>query len=312
MFADEPLVLASSDLSADVDRLVNGGFRLEMITPADSPRIAELSGHGLRVRIDTTVELSTKQAPADHDDLKGRAGMYYRDLLPDRDGGRVIASHITIPGTGPVNDYVHHHEIDLQFLYVVRGQVKVVYEDQGEPFWMSAGDCVLQPPHIRHQVLESVNDCEVFELASPSQHPTFVDHDLVLPTATLNPDRDFGGQRFMFDKSADETWLPASAGWEQRILGVSEASNGAGSGRLLRAHSSEDTTGPEATPSEISIAHDEALTLLFGLDGICEFAPDATSGARTFSSGDTISLRPGSPGTLLSKGEPCSILEVRL
>jgi len=34
----------------------------------------------------------------------GRAGMLYRDLIPNRLGGRFIASHIRIPDAGPVPD----------------------------------------------------------------------------------------------------------------------------------------------------------------------------------------------------------------
>ena len=33
---------------------------------------------------------------------KGRAGMAYRDLVPSRLGGHIIASHIAIPNAGPV------------------------------------------------------------------------------------------------------------------------------------------------------------------------------------------------------------------
>ena len=35
----------------------------------------------------------------------GRAGMHYRDLIPDRLGGRIVASHIRIPGGGAVPEY---------------------------------------------------------------------------------------------------------------------------------------------------------------------------------------------------------------
>ena len=62
----------------------------------------------------------------------GRAGMRYRDLLPDRQGGRFIASHIAIPDGGPVPDYVHYHRIRFQLIYCHRGWVRVVYEDQGD------------------------------------------------------------------------------------------------------------------------------------------------------------------------------------
>ena len=71
--------------------------------------------------------------------------MEYRDLLPDRLGGRLIASHIRIRDGGPVPDYVHYHAIDFQLIYVRAGWVRVVYEDQGPPFVMHAGDCVVQP-----------------------------------------------------------------------------------------------------------------------------------------------------------------------
>ncbi len=40
----------------------------------------------------------------------GRAGMRYRDLIPDRQGGVLVASHIKIPKGGPVPDYVHFHK----------------------------------------------------------------------------------------------------------------------------------------------------------------------------------------------------------
>ena len=102
----------------------------------------------------------------------GRAGMRYRDLLPDRQGGRFIASHIAIPDGGPVPDYVHYHRIRFQLIYCHRGWVRVVYEDQGEPFVLQAGDCVLQPPEIRHRVLEASPGLEVVELSCPAEHVT--------------------------------------------------------------------------------------------------------------------------------------------
>ena len=91
---------------------------------------------------------------------------------PGRLGGRFIASHITIPAGGPVPDYVHYHDVRYQSIHCVRGWVRVVYEDQGPPFVLEAGDCVLQPPGIRHRVLESSPGLEVVEVGSPAAHPT--------------------------------------------------------------------------------------------------------------------------------------------
>jgi hypothetical protein len=122
----------------------------------------------------------------------GRAGMRYRDLIPGRLGGSIIASHIRIPDAGPVPDMVHYHTVGFQLIYCYTGWVRLVYEDQGPPFILAADDCVIQPPQIRHRVLESSDNLQVIEIGVPAEHVTTVDHDLTLPTAVVEPGRDFG------------------------------------------------------------------------------------------------------------------------
>ena len=138
--------------------------------------------------------------------VEGRAGMLYRDLLPDRLGGRFIASHIRIPEGGPVPDYEHYHRVRFQMIYCHRGWVKVVYEDQGEPFVLEAGDCVLQPPTIRHRVLESSPGLEVIEIGCPAEHETHRDLELSLPTGAYDPERRFGRQRFVRHRAKGAQW----------------------------------------------------------------------------------------------------------
>src|SRR5688572_3380177 len=215
--------LRCADLDAAIADHEARGFRVDMIMPADDPETVELS------RADTLVRLirSSSVRAADGDWHVGRAGMEYRDLLPDRAGGRLIASHIRIRDGGPVPDYVHYHAIDFQLIYVRAGWVRVVYEGQGAPFVMHAGDCVVQPPLIRHRVLEASSGLEVIELASPARHATYADHDLHLPTPNLRPDRDFSGQRFSWHRAA-ETRAPVED------LGVASATNGRVSARILR------------------------------------------------------------------------------
>jgi quercetin dioxygenase-like cupin family protein len=166
----------------------------------------------------------------------GRAGMQYRDLIPDRLGGRYIASHIRIPEGGPVSDYVHHHHILFQLIYCYKGWVRVVYEDQGAPFLMHPGDCVLQPPHIRHEVLECSEGFEVVEISCPAEHVTLVDHDMALPTEQLRPDRDFGGQRFSFHQAVETNWSAWRAdGFDSRDFGFVEATGNIVSAGVVRA-----------------------------------------------------------------------------
>ena len=133
--------------------------------------------------------------------------MLYRDLIPDRLGGRYIASHITIPEGGPVVDWVHFHRIAAQALYVARGWVRVVYEGQGAPFVLNAGDLVLQPPEIRHRVLESSNGLEVVEIAAPAVHSTFADHEMSLAERPSRiPPVTSAGQHFLRHVGSKTPW----------------------------------------------------------------------------------------------------------
>ena len=171
----------------------------------------------------------------------GRAGMQYRDLIPSRLGGRFIASHIRIPVGGPVPDYVHFHRIRFQMIYCKAGWARLVYEDQGEPFLFHAGDCVLQPPEIRHRVLEASDGLEVIEIGCPALHETFADHAMSLPTPHLLPERDFGGQRFVRHIAAEATWLPWRAkGFEMRDTGIAAATDGLAGARVVRTKGSAE------------------------------------------------------------------------
>ncbi len=165
----------------------------------------------------------------------GRAGMLYRDLMPDRQGGRFIASHIRIPGGGAVPDYVHYHVVRFQMIYCRRGWARVVYEDQGPPFVLAEGDCVLQPPRIRHRVLECSPGLEVVEISSPADHETHVDHDLHLPTPLRHEDRRFDGQAFVRHQPASAGWGPwRLLGFECRDTGIAAATGGLAGVRVVR------------------------------------------------------------------------------
>lgn len=191
--------------------------------------------------------------------VSGRAGMQYRDLIPGRQGGRFIASHIRIPAGGPVPDYVHFHRVRFQLIYCHRGWARLVYEDQGPPFVLQPGDCVLQPPEIRHRVLESSPGLEVIEVGCPARHDTCADHELVLPTPRVRPERDFAGQRFVRHEAARAPWHPwRFAGFECRDLGIAAATAGLAGARVVR---------PMGTDRTAESRHGGELLFLFVLEG---------------------------------------------
>jgi quercetin dioxygenase-like cupin family protein len=222
--------------------------------------------------------------------------MLYRDLIPGRLGGRYIASHITIPGGGPVSDWVHFHRIAFQMIYVRSGWVRVVYEGQGEPFIMSAGDLVLQPPEIRHRVLENSPGLEVVEVTAPALHETFADHELELPNGSLEPNRLFGSQQFLRHVAADTPWT-GFHGAEAQETSINEASAGLAEVRTIRP----------AAPTIDFPPHDGELVFGFVLDGAGQLT---FSGIHHLGPGDAFVSPPGEAWRLDNVSDDFRLLQV--
>lgn len=300
--------IVCEDLNLALDDLRSKGFRLDLIYPADDPHSAVLSNG------DETIRLTTRPGadppPSELPEFRpefaltragntageGRAGMLYRDLIPGRLGGRYIASHISIAQGGPVADWVHFHRIAVQALYVARGWVRVVYEDQGEPFVLDAGDLVLQPPGIRHRVLQSSDGFEVIEIAAPALHATFADHEMSLPGPAPDRNRSFSGQRFLHDIGSTKPWMPFNGG-ESRETGLLEATGGLMDARTVRAPSAALDFPP----------HEGELVFGFVLEGSASLD---YRGEHEVRRGDAFAVPPGEPWRLIRANEDFMFLHV--
>lgn len=189
----------------------------------------------------------------------GRAGMHYRDLLPERHGGTYIASHIRILEGGLVPDYVHYHNVRFQMIFCRKGWVKVTYEGQGEPMVLKAGDCVLQPPLIRHRVMESSAGAEVVELTSPAAHITLAEHEMTLPNQQYEPEHDFNGQRFVRYVAEGAAWNPWRLdGFQTSDTGIGKATDGLAGVRRVKL---------DQQPTTQQISHDTEFCFFFILSG---------------------------------------------
>ena len=240
--------------------------------------------------------------------VEGRAGMQYRDLIPDRQNGRFIASHIRIPAGGAVPDYVHFHVVRFQMIFCSKGWVRVVYEDQGPAFVLEAGDCVLQPPRIRHRVLECSPGLEVVEIGCPAEHETFGDLEMTLPTAEAKPQRLFGGQRFVRHIASEALWAPWShAGFERRDLGIADATDGLA--RVVVARRSSDGAASESV-ADRSI-HRGELHFAFVLTGNAQLS-GTPAGEVELGAGDSVVVPPGMPMGWREPSSDFEILDVRL
>jgi quercetin dioxygenase-like cupin family protein len=304
------VAITCDDVTAALDSYTGElGFRVDSIFPADGPRRATLSGYGIEVELlgpGSATPTGAVCAPSlvvtkigDGGFGTGRAGMQYRDLVPDRYGGHFIASHIRIPSGGPVPDYVHHHAIRFQLIFCVKGWVRVVYEDQGQPMLMKAGDCFLQPPHIRHRVLECSDGMEVVEIASPAEHETAVDHEMTLPTPTIDPDRNFGGQRFVFSQGEGAEWRPwTHPGFEYRDTGIGAATAGVASAHVVRARSGAGSA---------ELAHEGAVRFVYVLTGSAVLDGESE---HSLAAGDACAIPPNEPAILRDASPDFTMLEV--
>ncbi len=199
-----------------------GGTRVE-VDELNPPLILPKTEHAFVVR------RLADQAPW----VIGRAGMEYRDLIPTRLGGAMIASHIRVPD-GPVPDMVHYHKVGFQLIFCVAGWVDVLYEDQGDTLRIEAGDCFIQPPGIRHKVLHS-EGVQVVEIGVPAEHVTEIDHEMTLPNGVINRTREWEGQRFVHNLGATGVYKPYRIpGFEARDTTINENTKGVASVMVAR------------------------------------------------------------------------------
>ncbi len=101
-----------------------------------------------------------------------RADFEYRDLgIRAATGGR-FGVHVIRAAPGktalPVR---HHHELELQIVYVLRGWITFRYDDIGE-VRLVAGSCVHQPSGLPHIEVGHSDDLEMVEVVAPADFRT--------------------------------------------------------------------------------------------------------------------------------------------
>ena len=96
----------------------------------------------------------------------------YRDLgIVEASKGKVLAHVIRATESCDGPGGYHTHDLEFQMNYVLRGWTRVEFEDVGEVRF-EAGDSWLQPPNIKHEVLEFSEDFETLEIVMPAEFET--------------------------------------------------------------------------------------------------------------------------------------------
>ena len=326
------------------------GFRLDQIFPADYPRVAVLSGYGVRLRIDRDateapvtlrilcddpggfadgdteltapngmrIKIAQIDPPMETPETEhafvvrrlrdnapwviGRAGMHYRDLVPSRLGGSIIASHIRIPDGGPVPDMVHYHTVGFQLIFCYRGWVDLLYEDQGDTMRLHAGDCVIQPPEIRHRVCHASPEIEVIEIGVPAEHVTTIDHELTLPNDARDPEREWQGQKFVHHIKDKAAWSPwRMPGFTHRDTGIGHGTKGAANVQVATFDGGETA----------ETSHDCDILFTFVMDGRIVLHGEGQAPADLVP-GDAFVIPPGMKTRYADCSDDLELLEVSL
>ncbi|MFK7859486.1 MAG: cupin domain-containing protein [Granulosicoccus sp.] len=228
--------------------------------------------------------------------VRGKAGTQTRDLIPSRLGGGIVATHIRIPNGGPVSDRVHYHTSSFQLVFCLSGWITLVYEDQGAPITLRAGDCVTQPPHIRHKVLETSNGLEVLEISLPAEHITAIDSEMSLPNGRVDSHRLFDGQRFCRHEQRQAKWQPHRLpGFAASDTGAASASDGLAGACIVKA--------TNALPA-YTVTHDATVLFSYVLSG------SVRVDQQLLVTGDAFTLPPGESRRIGDISEDIQILEV--
>ena len=122
--------------------------------------------------VDTKEKVSI--ARADEGKYEGdglRTQIVYRDLgVREATGGRYNA-HIMRTGTGERKVPRHVHQLDFQMIYILKGWIRMWFEDQGE-VTLNPGDSCLMPGGMSHEVYDWSDDFELLEVTSPADYET--------------------------------------------------------------------------------------------------------------------------------------------
>jgi Cupin domain len=112
----------------------------------------------------------------DADAFEGGLRSYakYRDLGIAAATNGLAQAHVIkmIPPCDPaVVSKRHYHDVEFQMIYVLKGWIKGEYDGAGV-VTMREGSCWLQPPKIKHTVLDYSDDCELLEIILPADFKT--------------------------------------------------------------------------------------------------------------------------------------------
>jgi Cupin domain len=147
-------------------------------TSRTPPRTTSRPGRRPATRRKSSRAPRQKFTVSHHDERDFQPGLRryakYRDLGIRKATNGMVQAHVirfVPPSRAEEVAKRHYHDVDFQMVYVLKGWLRSEFEGQGEVM-LRTGSCWIQPPRIKHTVLEYSDDCEVLEIIMPAEFET--------------------------------------------------------------------------------------------------------------------------------------------
>jgi quercetin dioxygenase-like cupin family protein len=262
-----------------------------VIPPTERPRIAQ----------------SFDYAPLRESDFaaKGlRAFLQYRDLgLKAATGGLMRAEHIRAIGRADAQTGWHCHDLDFQFVFVVKGHVRFTTQD-GEVVTLRKGDCAHLPALYRHDETEFAPDFEVVEITAPADVKTIVGRDAPLPQRSPREGR---VSKFAASYDTPESYKVGDG--PRRFLAYRDAAATAATGRRVNINVVRNSKAGESSTGWHY--HTLACQFIFVLQGWSRVEVEG-QGEFTVKAGDAMTLPHGLKHDVTGFSADFTVLELNI
>lgn len=228
-----------------------------------------------------------------------RPFLRYRDLgLREATGGRISARQIAATGKVDMKTGWHCHDLDFQYVFILKGHVRFEAEGEGE-ILLRAGDGAHIPPFTMHDETEFSDDFEVLEITLPAdvatlkEKPQDVSHrpPSQFVASYLGPDSFVSGK-------GPRAFL------QYRDLGTAAATDGRVGMQVVRA-------GGAVNESTGWHYHELDAQVVYVLGGWCRTALDGY-GEITMRAGDALSVPSRLKHDVTGFSDDFEVLEINL
>jgi quercetin dioxygenase-like cupin family protein len=150
-------------------------------------------------------------------------------------------------------------------------------------------------------VLLASDGIEVIEIGVPAEHVTEIEHVMALPTPDVRPDREWQGQKFVYNQGDKAAWGPFRIpGFKARDTTINAGTKGVASVMVARP------TGPSPWTS-----HDADILFSFVMAGGMTLEGEGKDPTR-LSPGDAFVIPPGMATRYGEVTDDLELLEVTL